>query len=287
MIYAMTCADDNYIPSARFHLKTAIEKGKVDKTILYHLKDIDEEFKRNNLQILNSGEGRRKGFYLWKPYFVNKAINSIESGDFLIYLDSAGFYYRHSVKEIIDYMIFNNIDMIGTRRFNYLEKHWTRRDTFVYMGCDTPEYTEQRQAMGGCFVLKKTPRTESIIQEWLAFAQQYQIIAEAPNTCGLDNYEGFVEHRHDQSIFSILQKKYNVLTIEETPVPDFYVYHHTMETSIRNIKKELRIRRWQQIKKCIEEKNWKGIIYLERERIYGLSVVQRRLRRVRRQDIEG
>lgn len=279
MVYAMTCADDKYMPSALFHLKTALEKGKVDKTLLYHLDSMSEEFKEKNAQILNAGEGRRRGFYLWKPYFVNEALNSIEYGDFLIYLDSAGFYYRSSVVETIDYMNLHDIDMIGARRFNYLEKHYTRRDTFVYMGCDTLEYTEQRQCMGGCFILKKTEKIVRIMREWLMYAQQYQIIADTSNVCGLDNYEGFVEHRHDQSILSILQKKYDVITIEETTVPDFFVYHHTMGTSIKSINQHLRKQRSENIKKSLKEKNIKQAYYIERERLFNTILIQRKMRR--------
>ena len=149
----------------------------------------------------------------------------------------------------------------------------------MYMGCDTPEYTDRYQCMGGCFVLQKTEKTVKLIQEWIDFAQNYQIIADTDNTCGLDNYDGFVAHRHDQSIMSILQTMYHVVTIEEIPVADFYVYHHTMETSIRDVKKELKKRRWNEIRKKISTKDWKGIMYIERERLYAIACIQRMTRR--------
>lgn len=278
MIYAMTCADSNYMPCAEFHMKTAKKRGKVDKTIICNIEELDEEFRNRNQKILSSGEGRRRGFYIWKPYYVNKVLSQLQYGDFLIYLDSAGFYYRNDVHEIVSYMIENNIDMVGTRRFSYLDKHWTRRDTFVYMGCDTPEYTDKRQCMGGCFILQKTEKTVKLIQEWIDFAQNYQIIADTENTCGLDNYNGFVAHRHDQSIMSILQTKYHVVTIEEIPVADFYVYHHTMETSVRRVKKQLAKIRREQIKKSIQKKDIKNIYYIERERYRNISCIQRRRR---------
>lgn len=279
MVYAMACADDNYMPSARFQLDTAVKKGKVDKTLCFNIADMDDEFKEKNKAILEAGGERRKGCYLWKPYFVNKALNDINNGDFLIYMDSAGFYYRSAVSEITDYMKKNNIDMIGSRRFKYFEKHWTKRDAFVYMNCDTDKYTEQYQGMGGLFVLRKTERTQSIMREWLKYAQDYRIITDAPNTCGLDNYEGFVENRHDQSILSILMRKYDVATIEELPVADFYVYHHTMETSFKTIKAELTKRRRQQIKAYLDKKDLKGIYYLERDQVKEMLWVQRRLRK--------
>lgn len=279
MVYAMACADENYMPSAKFQLSTALKKGKVDKTLCYNIADMDKQFIEKNDKILSSGEGRRRGYYLWKPYFVNKALLGLKQGDYLIYLDSAGFYYRSNVAPIISYMGRKNIDMVGSRRNGYLEKHWTKRDVFVYMKCDVQKYTNQVQAMGGCFILKKTERTQKIIQEWLQYAQDYRIISDAPNTCGLDNYEGFVENRHDQSILSILMKKYDIVNIENLPIADFYVYHHTRETSIRHIKAELHRRRMLQIKEYIAKKNLKGVYYIERERFKNVMWVQKMLRR--------
>jgi hypothetical protein len=274
MVYAMACADDVYMPSAKFQLETALKKGKVDEILCYNLADIDEEFKNKNKDILDFGTGRRHGCYLWKPYFVNKALLSIEYGDFLIYMDAAGGYYRSGVHNIVSYMVKNNINMIGSRRYKYLEKHWTKRDAFVYMDCDEKKYINQCQCWAGFFILRKTEETINIMSEWLKYAQDYRIITDADNVCGMDNYEGFVENRHDQSILSILMKKYDVKIIEEIPKADFYVYHHTMETSIKSVKRELSRRRQNQIKNYLEHKNYKGVYYIERERFLNIRFIQ-------------
>jgi hypothetical protein len=39
---------------------------------------------------------------------------------------------------------------------------------------------------------------------WLTYCKDERIITDIPNTCGYGNYPGFIEHRHDQSILSIL-----------------------------------------------------------------------------------
>lgn len=46
MVYAMACADDNYMPSVKFQLDTALKKGKVDRTLCYNIADMDVDFKR-------------------------------------------------------------------------------------------------------------------------------------------------------------------------------------------------------------------------------------------------
>lgn len=265
--------------SAEFQMRTAVKYGKVDCTHIYNLDDIDVMFRNRNVDIFQSGGTRRKGCYLWKPYFINKALSSLENGDFLVYMDCAGGYYRSSVKDITAYMSCNNINVIGSRRYRYVEKHWTKRDAFVYMDCDRQEYTEQYQCYAGILILRKSIESQKIMDEWLTCAQDYRIITDAPNTCGLENYDGFKEHRYDQSILSLLMKKHNVAIIEELPVADFYIYHHTKETSIKAVKAELARRRRKQIKEFLGKKNFKGIYYVERERLKGTLLVQTIMRR--------
>lgn len=279
MVYAMACADDNYMPSAVFQLDTALKKGKVDKTLCFNIADMDDAFQKKNKKILEAGGERRKGCYLWKPYFVDKALENLGEGDFLIYMDSAGGCYRSSVAPLIACMAQKNIDMVGSRRYRYLEKHWTKRDAFVYMDCDKKEYTDQYQCWAGMFVLRKTPGTQDIVKEWLEYAQDYRIITDAPNTCGLDNYEGFEENRHDQSILSLLMKKHDVAVIENLPVADFYIYHHTRETSMRSVKAELARRRRQQVRDYLKQKNIKAVYYVERECLKNSLLIQKFLRR--------
>lgn len=279
MVYAMACADDNYMPSAVFQLDTALKKGKVDKTMCFNIADMDDAFQKKNKKILEAGGERRKGCYLWKPYFVDKALDAIRDGDFLIYMDSAGGCYRSSTAPLTACMERKNIEIVGSRRYKYLEKHWTKRDAFVYMDCDKKEYTDQYQCWAGMIVFKKTPNTRDFVKEWLGYAQDYRIITDAPNTCGLDNYEGFEENRHDQSILSLLMKKHDVAVIEELPVADFYIYHHTRETSMRAVKAEIARRRRQQIKDCLKRKNIKGVYYIERECFKNMLLIQKFLRR--------
>lgn len=56
----------------------------------------------------------------------------------------------------------------------------------------------------------------SFVSEWLTYAQDSRIITDDKNIFGLDNYPGFRGHRHDQTILSLLAKKWG-LTIYADP----------------------------------------------------------------------
>ena len=102
MILAITYGDDNFSQSNKYNLKTAIRYGKADKTILYGPNDLDNEFKEKNHQILSVKRG--SGYWIWKPYIINKAMKLIDYGDYLVYADSGSFYTRN-IKELINLII--------------------------------------------------------------------------------------------------------------------------------------------------------------------------------------
>jgi hypothetical protein len=96
------------------------------------------------------------------------------------------------------------------RTHKHLNKTWTKRDCFVLMGCDSAEYWEAEQLMGGFSIFMKNEKNIKFLQEWLHYCCNKFIITDTPNTCGLENLPEFVDHRHDQSVLSILGVKHNI-----------------------------------------------------------------------------
>lgn len=143
--------------------------------------------------------------------FTMKAIGFYETfkqmsdGDIAFFADS-----NHVVDK--DPTIFYNIaedygmfihDHIWVK---YQNKHWTRRDTFVNMGCDEEIYWNSLQMQCNIIGFKKEPITSDFITEYFEDALNYKIMFGEGK---YPNFEGFREHRHDQSIFSILREKYH------------------------------------------------------------------------------
>ena len=92
----------------------------------------------------------------------------------------------------------------------YIERVWTKRDAFILMDCDNPKYSESKQRLNSFSLWKKSRYTIDFINEFLYYAQDERLITDLENQCGYPNYPGFKEHRYDQSIFSLLTKKYDL-----------------------------------------------------------------------------
>jgi hypothetical protein len=62
----------------------------------------------------------------------------------------------------------------------------------------------------GALILKKTKNTVAYMQEWLYMCCIYEDITDTPSK--VENSISFREHRHDQSLLSIILHKYNIET---------------------------------------------------------------------------
>lgn len=206
MILAINYADYKYRKTQKFNSETAIHKGKVDKVISYSPKDMDRIFFEKNKKILEQSRGN--GYWLWKPYFIQRALEELNENDYLIYLDSGAFYIN-DVKFLLDQMKKDN-QYIMAFEVPFKERWYTKRDVFLYMGCDSAQYTETNQRMATMILINKTETAVRFVNEWLYLCQQEDIITDEKNHLGKHNYRGFIDNRHDQSVFSVLSKKYGI-----------------------------------------------------------------------------
>lgn len=205
MIIAVNYADKHFKRAQKLNSKTARQWG-ADKVIEYGPGDIDEAFRRRNQEILDAPRGG--GYYLWKPYFYRKAYDELGEGDYLVYIDS-GAVYVNKIQYLIECMEREQVPlMIFSLEQERIEKGNTKRDAFVLTGCDEAKYTDTPQSIGGYFVCRKAPEVEAYLDEVLQYAQDIRIISDKPNVMGLPNYEEFTDHRHDQSVISLMSKKY-------------------------------------------------------------------------------
>jgi len=211
-IVAISYANNKFIKQLKINKLTAINVGKVDEYYSYKFDDIDLNFLKNHRDILSRPRGN--GYWLWKPYFIYKTFKEkLNKGDFLIYTD-AGIFYLDNVKKIIKYMISINED-IWVNRLHYLEKKYSKRDAFILLDADSPIYTDTFQYMAGIQIYKKSEYSEMFLQKLIKYSTDKRIITDDPNTLGLPNYPGFRDNRHDQTVLSILFKKYKFSNLDK------------------------------------------------------------------------
>ena len=202
----LTYSDSNYKKEAQIHLKLAEKYNykNINKT-REHL--ICTDFYKNNQKILDCERGG--GYWLWKPYFILNEVLLLNENEYLIYIDS-GDIFSNNIKNYLDHkMIDNDLILMSSFSSNHI---YTKRDCFILMDCDTEKYWYNNQIEAGVSIWKKTAFTIKVLNEWLEYCSNWNIISDDNKN---QNLNGFIDHRHDQSILTNLCIKYNLFHTHE------------------------------------------------------------------------
>ena len=188
--------------------RSAFRRGRFDRVLEYGPGDLDPAFRRRNAAVL--AQPRGAGYWIWKPYIIRDALRSIGDDEMLFYCD-ADMRFVAPLGPLRAEMRRDGIGVLGFRT-HYVEHTWTKRDCFVLMDCDHARYRDTPQVRAGFSAWRRTPFAVAFVEEWLRLVQDERLATDLPSRCGLPEHPTFREHRHDQSVLSLLCKKHGVPT---------------------------------------------------------------------------
>jgi len=173
------------------------------------------------LYIFAKNNKRGYGYWIWKSLICLKKMEEVEYNDIIIYCDIGC--TIENPKKLLEYceLALKNDLVCFSLRYN--EKQYTKADLFEHL--DANNLKDTQQVMSGAFIFKKTPHNIDFFNKWFetSIINNYHLIDDSPST--IKNDKSFIEHRHDQSIFSILIKQNKIVKILKNEIdihePDF------------------------------------------------------------------
>lgn len=214
----LSFADKRYAQSL-LRLKCNTENFGFDNRYFWNEDNLDSDI----LDIIRPKLYRRGyGYWGWKPYIVKTVFDQINDGDIIFYTDAGTLWNDKGINRFQEY-----VEMLGQEENDilcftqpFLEKDWTKADVFEKLNAYNEDIFLSYQLWSGTFGLKKTEKTKELIKRWLNICKtDFNLFTDKKSV--LPNLYGFREHRHDQSIFSILVKQYPHIEIswkENTPI---------------------------------------------------------------------
>lgn len=160
---------------------------------------------------------RGLGYWSWKPLVIHKSLHNIPRDiDGIVYIDSGCTLNSNpaSNARMGDYFdISQSSEGLAFEMPENLERHWTKIDLAEKLGLVGSKSWNSGQLVGGINFWKAGNSSRSLAEEWvdLCFAQEFKFLDDSPSS--LAESKDFKEHRHDQSIFSLLAKKANHFSV--------------------------------------------------------------------------
>ncbi|MET1056729.1 MAG: hypothetical protein ABWY16_15580 [Pedobacter sp.] len=217
--HLISYGDSNYAMQKEFLKETALASGFFDEIKIFSAEDIDPEFGQHIFRFVKGGRGG--GYWVWKPYFIKRVIDEIAEGDLLFYVD-AGCMINGKAKERFDqYVSMVTAAETGTLDFElpFPEFQYTKQEVFEYFS--SPDVIRRSsQLMATIIILRKCKHALMLVNKWYdTLMDDFSLFTDEVI---LTQNDAFVDHRHDQSIFSIIRKTYGANIIpDETYFLDF------------------------------------------------------------------
>ena len=183
-----------------------------DEVILYTPADLSEEIKTHPLMQYRRGGG----YWIWKPWLIQKTLREHTSGDIVVYADAGSTLRKSPEWE----RLFGLMDRYDTLCFQYAEtvpefarwgnactriKYWTKKSALTYLDnyFHDPGYRENCKVMGGLLFMKNPDN--SLLRQWLDITLNHpELIVDPTEEEMKDQEPGFAYHKHEQSIITAL-----------------------------------------------------------------------------------
>lgn len=168
------------------------------------------------------------GFWVWKPQVILQAMELVEPGDLVHYVDIGCHLNPHGAARLQVYFATALTSETGVMAFyagppGALHEYgpgrpvspvrdglWCKGDLLDHLAVrERPDIIDTPIVEAGHVVVRVGAEARDVIAAWAAVpAADFSLIDDTPSRA--PNPEGFVQHRHDQSIFSILCKMRSV-----------------------------------------------------------------------------
>lgn len=217
--------DKSYVRSA-LRLNKQIKKSKLNHSI-FEWQPEDIIGRKDSPINVSDLETRGIGFWSWKPYIILKTLENLKNDEILFYLDSGCHFNKFGIKKLKYYEKFIKKESIlcfesgkkstGIKAYGkidiWLEVNWIKKKLLDFFNMNDISFRPMRVATAIGF--KNDEKSRMFLSNWLELCKNRNLIND--EISHNENSE-FIENRHDQSIFSLLTYKYNLIPLSNREI---------------------------------------------------------------------
>jgi len=207
-VHLVSFADGAFANRKNVFQSMAQDTCLFDRIDVHNLDSLPTDFKHAHGDYMTQ-TARGFGFWIWKPVVILETLKSAEKDDWVVYLDVGFSINQNGKRRFTEYLELTRDSPYKTLSFNnvFTEAHWTKQDCAAAIGVSKDSsHLKTSQLGSGFIVFQKTNSNLELLETWshIAVKDDYHFSDDSPSV--LDNHPDFRQHRHDQSISSLLRK---------------------------------------------------------------------------------
>jgi len=151
----------------------------------------------------------QRGFFLWKPYIILRALNDVRDGDVVMYMDTR-YWFVHNMSclfepwlEHDDIVLYNN----KPNEAEYFLYRHLKADTAQKYNISNLQFSTV-EPWAGLLVLRKSERSVRFVQDWLSICRNYHDISDEKSKVAGDYRQ--IHPTYDQALLGVAKIRHNV-----------------------------------------------------------------------------
>lgn len=215
MMHFITFGNDEFKNQTARLAREASATGWFD-SVTVESPETTADFHEEHREFISNNK-RGHGYWVWKPYIIKSLLSKVRNGDFVFYTDAGATIVPHRHERLIDYVKILERSEKPVLAFSaeYKELHFQKMSALKRFRINDVSlfkddvFLDSNQVESGILICRKSGFAEYFIARWLELALEEGCNLIRDHKDEEDRLEGFIEHRHDQSLLSILCKIYD------------------------------------------------------------------------------
>ena len=227
--YLCSFASPDLEKSKKRFLSQAKNIGVYKKVKVFGMDDLSVSTRKQIENFFKNKKKRLFGYGCWKAEIIKNFLKKVPNNSIVQYTDVGCHLNINGLKRLKQYFNLCNKKGILTFQYKlprqkklkpfknmkfqrYLEHEYTKMDLYKYLiKKNKTKIFNSEQIMSGIIFFKKNKFSINLLNIWEKILKKDNLIDDSKSY--LSNHKKFVEHRHDQSAFSLICKKKGVYSI--------------------------------------------------------------------------
>lgn len=188
--------------------QNAEDSGFFDEIVVHTPDTLPPDFKAEFGPYM-AANPRGLGYWIWKSVVVLEELKTLSAEDCLVYMDVGHVLNPGGRKRFSEYVELACDSPYKRLSFSnvYTEAHWTKADLAERLGLSIAHsHMKTSQITANLMLMQNTKDNIDLLQCWGQIAREDGCRYSDDSPSQSPNHCEFQEHRHDQSIFSLLCK---------------------------------------------------------------------------------
>lgn len=173
---------------------------------MYTNRDLSRKFPKL-LDLIDSNYGRETlgfGYWLWKPYIIDKELSVLKPKDVLIYIDSGCEVVKKAKSNAIleNYINYAQANSILAMKLDASMHEYCELDIAKHFGLTDAQFSNLSMISATMLVITGNSKSRQLVGDWVKCTLDNPKLLSGNST--YSGHDGFIAHRHDQSILSAL-----------------------------------------------------------------------------------